>query len=115
TWVLSNQDGTRHVTRYGRADTSGRDPSVEFFEAVDLELGARRARAAALLMLALPGGAYIYQGEELGLWQVEDLPLDRLQDPIWKRSSHTARGRDGCRVPMPLSGSKPPFGFGTPE
>jgi alpha-glucosidase len=115
TWVLSNHDGTRHLTRYGRADTSWRDPSVEFWEPVDLELGARRARAAALLMLALPGGAYIYQGEELGLWQVEDLPVDRLQDPIWRRSGHTARGRDGCRVPMPWSGSKPPFGFGMPE
>jgi alpha-glucosidase len=111
TWVLSNHDGTRHLTRYGRADTSWRDPGVEFSEPVDLELGARRARAAALLLLALPGGAYIYQGEELGLWQVEDLPLARLQDPIWKRSGHTARGRDGCRVPMPWSGGAPPFGF----
>ena len=113
TWVLSNHDGTRHLTRYGRGDTSWRDPGVEFSEPVDLDLGARRARAAALLMLALPGGAYIYQGEELGLWQVEDLPLDRLQDPIWERSDHTAHGRDGCRVPMPWSGRVAPFGFGT--
>ena len=115
TWVLSNHDGTRHLTRYGRADTRWRDPGVECSEPVDLELGMCRARAAALLMLALPGGAYIYQGEELGLWQVEDLPLDRLHDPIWTRSGHMARGRDGCRVPMPWSGRRPPFGFGTPE
>ena len=81
TWVLSNHDGTRHLTRYGRADTTWRDIGVEFREPVDLELGARRARAAALLMLALPGGAYIYQGEELGLWQVEDLPARSTARP----------------------------------
>jgi alpha-glucosidase len=74
----------------------------------------RRARAAALLMLSLPGGAYVYQGEELGLPEVEDLPEDALQDPTWTRSEHTRRGRDGCRVPVPWSGSRPPFGF-SPE
>jgi alpha-glucosidase len=78
----------------------------------DLELGLRRARAAALLELALPGGAYIYQGDELGLPEVEDLPEDVLDDPTWERSGHTVRGRDGCRVPIPWSGSEPPFGFG---
>ena len=62
-------------------------------------------------MLALPGGAYVYQGEELGLAEVEDLPEELLQDPIWERSGHTARGRDGCRVPIPWSGDAPPFGF----
>jgi alpha-glucosidase len=81
---------------------------------LDLELGTRRARAAALLMLALPGGAYIYQGEELGLPEVEDLPEEVLQDPVWERSGHTDRGRDGCRVPIPWSGRKTPFGF-SPE
>jgi alpha-glucosidase len=79
---------------------------------VDLELGTRRARAAALLMLALPGGAYVYQGEELGLWEVEDLPDEVLQDPIFMRSGGRERGRDGCRVPLPWSGDAPPFGFG---
>jgi alpha-glucosidase len=94
TWVLSNHDVVRHVTRYGGG-----------------EVGLRRARAGALLMLALPGGAYVYQGEELGLPEVEDLPDDVLQDPVWERSHHTRRGRDGCRVPVPWSGERPPFGF----
>jgi alpha-glucosidase len=74
-------------------------------------VGLRRARAAALLLLALPGGAYLYQGEELGLPEVEDLPADALQDPTWERSGHTVRGRDGCRVPLPWSGDAPPFHF----
>ncbi|WP_200309636.1 alpha-amylase family glycosyl hydrolase, partial [Streptomyces adelaidensis] len=77
-------------------------------------LGTRRARAAALLMLALPGGAYIYQGDELGLPEVEDLPASVLEDPIWERSGHTDKGRDGCRVPIPWSGQAAPFGF-SPE
>jgi alpha-glucosidase len=64
-------------------------------------------------MLALPGGAYIYQGEELGLHEVEDLPESALQDPTWERSGHTVRGRDGCRVPLPWTGDTPPFGFST--
>jgi alpha-glucosidase len=62
-------------------------------------------------MLALPGGAYLYQGDELGLPEVEDITDDLLQDPIWERSGHTVRGRDGSRVPMPWSGTAPPFGF----
>jgi alpha-glucosidase len=115
TWVLSNHDVVRHLTRYGRA-YSGLDiwePWVER-QATDLALGARRARAAALLMLALPGAAYVYQGEELGLWEVEDLPDHVLQDPTWERSGREYRGRDGCRVPIPWSGTAPPFGFGPP-
>ena len=75
----------------------------------DVALGRKRARAAVLLELALPGGAYVYQGDELGLEEVEDLPDDVLQDPIWERSDHTVRGRDGCRVPIPWSGTEPPF------
>ena len=77
----------------------------------DFAVGRRRARAAALLMLALPGGAYVYQGEELGLAEVEDLPEEVLQDPGWEQSGRTERGRDGCRVPIPWSGEEPPFGF----
>ena len=73
----------------------------------DVALGRKRARAAVLLELALPGGAYVYQGDELGLEEVEDLPEDVLQDPVWKRSGHTVRGRDGCRVPIPWSGTEP--------
>jgi alpha-glucosidase len=111
TWVLSNHDVVRHRTRYGRAETgfAGADRRRLYGSAVDLALGERRARTAALLSLALPGGAYIYQGEELGLWEVEDLPPDVLKDPAWPRSGET---RDGCRVPLPWSGSEPPFGFG---
>ena len=76
TWVLSNHDVIRDVTRYGRADTSFDRPGRRIGEHTDLALGTRRARAAALLSLSLPGGAYIYQGEELGLWEVEDLPAE---------------------------------------
>jgi alpha-glucosidase len=113
TWVLSNHDEVRHVTRYGRTHTGVTTPMRDEGHPTDLALGTRRARAAALLMLTLPGGAYIYQGEELGLYEVEDLPESALQDPTWKRSGHTVRGRDGCRVPLPWTGDTPPFGFGT--
>ncbi|HEY1179797.1 MAG TPA: glycoside hydrolase family 13 protein [Phytomonospora sp.] len=115
TWVLSNHDVTRHVTRYGRADTSfsfaaKKNGAGEI--PVDLELGERRARAAVLLCLALPGSTYVYQGEELGLWEVEDIPEELRDDPMWHRSNHADPGRDGCRVPIPWSGQEPPFGFG---
>ncbi|MFI1072123.1 glycoside hydrolase family 13 protein [Streptomyces puniciscabiei] len=116
TWVLSNHDVMRHASRYGRR-AARRWVANERYEPegpLDLELGTRRARAAALLMLALPGGAYIYQGEELGLPEVEDLPDSVLQDPVWERSGHTDRGRDGCRVPIPWSGRTTPYGF-SPE
>ncbi|SCL27192.1 alpha-glucosidase [Micromonospora nigra] len=92
TWVLSNHDRQRHVTRYG-----------------DGEVGLRRARAAALLMLALPGCAYLYQGEELGLPEVLELPDELRQDPAFLR---TGESRDGCRVPIPWSGELAPYGFG---
>lgn len=111
TWVLSNHDVTRHVTRYGRSDTSFSFAAKRHDTPTDLELGTRRARAAALLALALPGSAYVYQGEELGLWEVEDIPPELRQDPMWHRSGDTDPGRDGCRVPIPWSGSAPPFGF----
>jgi alpha-glucosidase len=109
--VLSNHDVVRHVTRYGRPNTEGEPPGQSLPGPVDLELGTRRARAAALLAMALPGAVYIYQGEELGLWEVEDLAAQVRQDPIWTRSGHRYRGRDGCRVPLPWSGDRPPFGF----
>jgi alpha-glucosidase len=111
TWVLSNHDTIRHRTRYGRSQRDALEGAGVV--PTDLELGRRRARAAALLELALPGGAYIYQGDELGLPEVEDLPEDVLDDPTWERSGHTVRGRDGCRVPIPWSGSEPPYGFGS--
>jgi len=112
TWVLSNHDVVRHVTRYGRADTAFSMSDRRIGEPSDLQLGTHRARAAALLTFSLPGAVYLYQGDELGLWEVEDIPDELLQDPFWERSGHTDRGRDGCRVPLPWSGSQPPFGFG---
>ncbi|WP_437312964.1 glycoside hydrolase family 13 protein [Sorangium sp. So ce385] len=113
TWVLCNHDVTRTVTRYGRMDTSFDFATKAQAHAapVDLALGARRARAAALLTLALPGSVYLYQGEELGLPEVEDLPPGRRRDPMHIRSGGTDPGRDGCRVPLPWSGAAPPFGF----
>jgi alpha-glucosidase len=113
TWVLSNHDVARHLSRYARVQTGKPLRSLDDLigQPPDLAMGARRARAAALLMLALPGGAYIYQGEELGLPEVEDLLSDVLADPTWARSGHTQRGRDGCRVPIPWEGNEAPFGF----
>ncbi len=113
TWVLSNHDVTRPVTRYGRQETGFSFATREHGLPLDLELGTRRARAAALLCLALPGAAYLYQGEELGLWEVEDIPTHLLQDPMYHRSGGADPGRDGCRVPLPWSGVEPPFGFTT--
>jgi alpha-glucosidase len=82
--------------------------------ASDFDLGTRRARAAALLLLALPGPAFLYAGEELGLPDVDDLPDEVIDDPVWRRSGFTIRGRDGCRVPLPWAGDAPPFGFSRP-
>jgi alpha-glucosidase len=113
TWVLSNHDVDRVVTRYGRADTAFDLARRPYFHSlpVDLELGTRRARAAALLTMALPGSVYVYQGEELGLWEVEDIPDELRQDPIWQRTGGADPGRDGCRVPLPWAGTESPFGF----
>jgi alpha-glucosidase len=111
TWVLSNHDVTRPVTRYGRADSSFAFESKRAGTPTDLARGTRRARAAALLAMALPGSLYVYQGEELGLPEVEDIPSDRKQDPMWHRSGGVDPGRDGCRIPIPWSGDHPPYGF----
>ena len=111
TWVLSNHDVTRPVTRYGRADTSFAFEAKREGTPTDIARGRRRARAAALLAMALPGSMYVYQGEELGLPEVENIPSDRRQDPMWLRSGGLDPGRDGCRVPLPWSGSAQPYGF----
>ncbi|MEV4381433.1 glycoside hydrolase family 13 protein [Streptosporangium sp. NPDC049644] len=95
TWVLSNHDVKRHLTRYGGG-----------------EVGLCRSRAAALLTLSLPGSAYVYQGEELGLPEVLDLPEEFLRDP--QRLRNPDDGRDGCRVPLPWSDGEPHFGFSLP-
>jgi alpha-glucosidase len=111
TWVLSNHDVTRPVTRYGRVDTSFAFATKRFGTPSDRELGTQRARAAALLTAALPGTLYIFQGDELGLPEVEDIP-DRLrEDPMYFRSQGVDPGRDGCRVPLPWRGSRAPYGF----
>ncbi|MGD3112726.1 glycoside hydrolase family 13 protein [Streptomyces sp. YGL11-2] len=103
TWVLNNHDQIRSVTRYAAPAPA---------DSTDLSgLGPARARAAALLMLALPGAAYVYQGEELGLPEVDDLPDEVLTDPIFRRTGSRAKVRDGCRVPLPWSGHASPFGF----
>jgi alpha-glucosidase len=111
TWVLSNHDVTRPVTRYGREDTSFAFATKRFDTPTDLALGTRRARAAALLSAALPGSLYVYQGDELGLPEAEDLPRELRQDPMYFRSDGVDPGRDGCRVPLPWSGTEPPYGF----
>jgi alpha-glucosidase len=119
TWVLSNHDVVRHPSRYGLPQQGERMEIAERWlrsggtqPVLDTRGGLRRARAATLLMLALPGSSYLYQGEELGLHEVADLPEDDLQDPTWERSGRTLKGRDGCRVPLPWTAQGPSYGFG---
>ncbi len=127
TWVLSNHDSTRHATRYGLPPLHGRTDVKQGTawmlagapaDGIDLALGLRRARAATMFMLALPGSAYLYQGEELGLFEVGDLPPQSRQDPAYLRSvdepewSFDGLGRDGCRVPLPWTRTGSSFGFG---
>jgi len=109
TWVLSNHDVTRtspgtagrHTFSFDNNSTAPGRPGA----------GHPPGRAAALLSLSLPGAAYIYQGEELGLWENEAIPPEQFQDPMWARRGHS---RDGCRVPLPWAGDEPPFGFTSP-
>ena len=98
TWVLSNHDVHRHVTRYG-----------------DGPIGLARAKAATQLLFALPGVVYVYQGEELGLNEVLDLPDEVRQDPTFFRTNGEQIGRDGCRVPIPWKTEGPSLGFGDAE
>ncbi|MFH7335903.1 glycoside hydrolase family 13 protein [Streptomyces sp. KHY 26] len=108
TWVLSNHDVTRHATRFANPPGLG----TQIRQAGDRALGLRRARAATLLMLALPGSAYLYQGEELGLPDVVDLPDEVRQDPAYFRGEGQDGFRDGCRVPIPWSRTGTSYGFG---
>lgn len=125
TWVLSNHDVVRHPTRYGLPHpgrTADDRPVVKHGldwvragghqREVDVERGERRARAATLFMLALPGSSYLYQGEELGLPEVGDIPGGMRQDPTYERSGGDDPGRDGCRVPLPWTATGTSFGFG---
>ena len=119
TWVLSNHDVVRHASRYALAPSgAGPDEDARVWKltggespASDPSLGLRRARAAALLLLALPGSAYVYQGEELGLPEVLEIPDSARQDPTFFRSPGVDVGRDGCRVPLPWTAAAPYFGF----
>ncbi len=116
TWVLSNHDVLRHTTRFGFAPGTALPNGIgSADEQPDAGLGLRRGRAATLLMLALPGSAYLYQGEELGLPDHTGLPDDVRQDPTWPRSAFEHRGRDGCRVPVPWEADAPSYGFGPTE
>ena len=122
TWVFSNHDVVRHATRYGLPKGGGKHAKGQDgkgwllagapSEELDVELGLRRARAATQLMLALPGSAYLYQGEELGLQEVADIPDAERQDPTFFRNKGVEIGRDGCRVPLPWAAEGSSFGFG---
>ncbi|PWD49510.1 alpha-amylase [Serinibacter arcticus] len=110
TWVLSNHDVVRHASRLGLPSAGGNvEPVGPDDLQPDAELGLRRARAATLLMLALPGSAYLYQGEELGLPEHTTLPPEVREDPTVARGG--GLGRDGCRVPLPWEAAAPAFGF----
>jgi len=114
TWVLSNHDVIRHASRLGitfpsQGQPTGIGPLSP--EKPDTVLGLRRARAATALMLALPGSAYLYQGEELGLPEVIDIPDEARQDPTFQRTQGERYGRDGCRVPLPWESGAPAYGF----
>lgn len=123
TWVFSNHDVVRHATRYGLPPLNGRDVkqgrdwllSGGTRPQLDVETGLRRARAASLFMLGLPGSAYLYQGEELGLGEVADISAEDHQDPAFFRNPGVDPGRDGCRVPLPWTRDGASFGFGAGE
>jgi len=116
-WVFNNHDVVRSVDRLDLGLTNGGESTfVRQGDPAKLNIarGTLRARSATLMTLALPGGTYLYQGEEIGLPEVRDLPEDRLTDPRWKMSGFKDRGRDGCRVPLPwTSNQKGGFGFST--
>ena len=113
TWVLSNHDVIRHTSRLALDNPplqgSGIGPSSQ--PRPDEALGLRRARAATAFMLGLPGSAYLYQGEELGLPEAIDLPDEARQDPTFFRTGGRFYGRDGCRVPIPWQADAPAYGF----
>jgi len=115
TWVLSNHDVVRHASRLAITveNPQGAGIGPRSLGKPDPVVGLRRARAASALMLGLPGSAYLFQGEELGLPEVIELPDDSRQDPTWFRTNGEKYGRDGCRVPIPWEPTTPGFGFNT--
>lgn len=123
TWVLENHDVPRVVTRYAPLEQESLELeeqesqlSAQIQEQTlgeeDFKRGRRRARAGMLLMLALPGSAYVWQGQELSLEEVTDMPDDERQDPVWFRTKGVEKGRDGCRVPIPWTREGSAMGFG---
>lgn len=124
TWVLSNHDVIRHATRYGLGNKLPDEPHIGAHwllrggkrDEVDLERGHRRARAATMLLMGLPGATYIYQGEELGLQEHGELADADRQDPAFFRNPGVDVGRDGCRIPLPWTADADQgFGFGSPR
>jgi alpha-glucosidase len=114
TWVLSNHDVVRHASRFGLADPTSWPRGIGAKEEQpDAALGLTRARAATLLMLALPGSAYLFEGEELGLPEHTTLPDEVRQDPSFFRTKGAQTGRDGARVPLPWVADAPGYGFAT--
>lgn len=115
TWVLSNHDVVRHASRLALTSENPQGEGIGPLtpDKPNRVVGLRRARAATLLMLALPGSAYLYQGEELGLPEDMELPDAARQDPTWFRTKHKRYGRDGCRVPIPWEARAPAYGFNT--
>ncbi|WP_303708997.1 MULTISPECIES: glycoside hydrolase family 13 protein [Microbacterium] len=113
TWVLSNHDVVRHATRLALTidNPQGEGIGPNTPDKPDTVIGLARARAATTLMLALPGSAYLYQGEELGLPEAMEIPDEYRQDPTWFRTNGERYGRDGCRVPLPWEAEAPAFGF----
>lgn len=114
TWVLENHDVPRVVSRDARPqELLSRRVEIDELLALpaDFDLGRRRARAHALVLLGLPGVAYVYEGQELGLPEVEDIPVAALQDPVYAQSQGQSRGRDGCRVPIPWTSDPHGYGF----
>ena len=113
TWVLSNHDMIRHASRLALTPPppQGEGIGPKSSPRPDPVVGLRRARAATAFMLALPGSSYLYQGEELGLPEVIDLPDSARQDPTFARTHGETYGRDGCRVPIPWEADAPAYGF----
>nr|WP_270259974.1 glycoside hydrolase family 13 protein [Kocuria marina] len=113
TWVLSNHDTVRHASRYGLSSRTAYPNGIGAQdEQPHAGQGLRRARAAALVELSLPGSAYIYQGDELGLPEHTELPDAARQDPTFHRTAGSELGRDGARVPLPWSPVGDGLGFG---
>jgi alpha-glucosidase len=96
-WAFENHDAPRAISRW--CDGAHRDVCVQ---------------AKMLLLCTLRGSIIIYQGEELGLPQV-DVPYDRLQDPEAIANWPETLSRDGARTPMPWRSAAPNLGFSTNE